>query len=641
MKTFTPPFSAGFHPFSSLFTLFLALACCGWLAPTVWGVSTIQTMRVGLYYGETSLTSANLANETGSGFRLGYYGSGSTFTQLGETNEEAITMVRASNVYRSGSTFTNTGFSNVLGCYHIVHSKGYSYFEDAQAVASTLSSGFVAWINGDFQVRMGHYNNAEAAHSVAGSYTVAGTSGYAINVVKMGTNELLFQFDGGSEKSLGVIPDITGESDPITWFKNIQYRGAFRYQRVDQEELTVVNIVDLESYVKGVVPFEMSPNWPLEALKAQAVSARTYGVRQALLVNHKSENFDLCNSAHCQVYYGCGGPNTNTPSTTSDSAVEETAGMYLWYNSALAGTFYSSSHGGGSEAVENVWLGSDPTIYPYLSGVVDPYEYKTDSINSKSEWTVTYTQKELETMLADKGYGLGTSIHQLEAVYSPTGNVIELIVHWENGRTNTLYPDHMRYTSWLALPSIRFAINDTLPENHINPEDVGGDSSTGDGTDENGDTDTEENEDSENTQGGYRVNETLLIPELDNLYVLTENGLEEITTTPYVITEAGTIAVATPIPDASSLETVEEAVVSASTVQVNTTSVETTSNLENYNLLQGSHFATGETYHFNGSGWGHSIGMSQFGAYAMAKDFGFTYDEILEFYFPGTDVGVA
>lgn len=576
--------------------LFAGLA----LSPSGLAVANYQTMKVGLYYSSSRLTSANLANQNGSGFALGYYESGTTFVKLGETSQTSITMVRSSNVYRSGNDFSTSGTSNLLGCYHLIHSKGYASVQAAQTVASQLGGGFVAWIEGDIQVRLGNYRTSSEASAAAGSYTVGETSSYGINVVTMGTNNLIFQFDGGSTKSLGISPDISGHSDPTTWFKNIVYRGAFRYQRVEKGDITVVNVVNLESYIKGVIPYEMSSSWPVEALKTQAVCARTFGVNQATAVKHKSENFDLCNSACCQVYYGLGGPNTNAPSSVSDQAVTETAGMYLWYNSTLAGTFYSSSHGGASEAVSNVWSSDSQGLYPYLSGVVDPYEHMADSINSRSDWTYTFSKSELTTLFQGKGYGSDTTLSHLVANYSPTGNVMSLVVHWNNGKTNTVSGSTLRGSSWLSLPSIRFAINESLPTNKVYPGDVVPESSG----------------------GGYAVNEDQNLSSLTGAYVLTESGTQSISGSPFVITGTGTVEVLEPSEGSSS---------------GTTTSTPSTS----YNLLQGSRTATGDSFSFNGSGWGHSVGMSQYGAYAMAKSFGFDYQYILEFYFPGTYVAKA
>ncbi len=277
--------------------------------------------------------------------------------------------------------------------------------------------------------------------------------------------------------------------------------------------------------------------------------------------------------------------------------------MYLWYQDSLAGTFYSSSHGGASESVSNVWTSTAQSSYPYLKGVIDPYEQLANGINSRSSWTISFTSQELTSMLQGKGYGVGTSVSALETVYSDTGNVIKLHVHWENGKSNSFGPTEMRYTSWFALPSIHFAINETLPS-----ISTSGSSGSSSGT-------------STTINSQFDINGTNPISSTSQLYVIDGDGnISSIPNSAYVLTGTGNLEV-----------------FSKETSQGTSSGTAGTGSYSS-NLLSGSRKVTGDTYHFNGSGWGHNIGMSQFGAYAMAYYQGFSYQDILEFYFPGTNV---
>ena len=94
-------------------------------------------------------------------------------------------------------------------------------------------------------------------------------------------------------------PGLEEGEETATWFKGYRYYGGFQYRR-SGGDLTVINIVDVEDYVKGVLPYEMNNAWPLEALKAQAVCARTYAA--AISSSHASAGFDVCNNTHCQMY---------------------------------------------------------------------------------------------------------------------------------------------------------------------------------------------------------------------------------------------------------------------------------------------------------------------------------------------------
>ena len=138
---------------------------------------TNDTVKVGLRYGSSVMSSANLENDEGSGYEFGYFEDDRTFVSLGETDETAITMEPAG---RDGIQVTITGTDRVL----------YESRED----------------------------------------------------------------------TLAVMPQ---GRDPVTWFRGNRYRGGFEYT-VSGGGLQVVNVVDLEDYVKGVLPSEMPGNWELE-----------------------------------------------------------------------------------------------------------------------------------------------------------------------------------------------------------------------------------------------------------------------------------------------------------------------------------------------------------------------------------------
>jgi SpoIID/LytB domain protein len=138
------------------------------------------------------------------------------------------------------------------------------------------------------------------------------------------------------------------------------YRGELRVTS-DGKALQVVNVVGLESYLLGVVPGEMPADWPLEALKAQAVAARTYAL--ARLVEDKE--FDLYSDGRSQIYYGTG---SEAPGTTK--AVSETRGRILTFAGKPALTLYFSSSGGRTRSALDAF-GLD---LPYLEAVKDPWD---------------------------------------------------------------------------------------------------------------------------------------------------------------------------------------------------------------------------------------------------------------------------
>lgn len=551
-----------------------------------------EMVRVGLAYGSGALVNANLENNTGygSGYRMGYFDDDLDFVELAWTDEDEtqITMVKTQNTWVNGTSYSNSdNGGDVIGCYHVLVESGYRSYEQAAADAQEYRDGFVAWIDGDYQVRAGSYTSRQEAEDAAQSLggTVAGTSSYAVNVTRTGSAEILFQFDGGDALALGVMPDVTGADAVRTWFKGYRYYGGFRYERIGGGDLTVVNIVDLETYIKGVVPYEMSSSWPLEALKVQAVCARSYAYINIHSGKHTSYHFDVCNTTDCQAYYGAGTNSSSYQATErTDRAVDETAGEYAWYDGQVIEAFYSSSHGGASESVYNVW-GTSLEQYPYLCGVEDPYEADMASKNSYSSWTVSYTSSELAQRLENYGYDASSGIESLTLTYSDLGNVIQVRVNYRDGGSDTIRPSSMR--SVFGISSIRFTVNGQAASSGS-----GTTSSSGGGLTANGST-------SLDSQGTFTV--------ISGSGSLSQAGLDGL----YAISGSGSI---TPAEDAAS---------GGGSGTDTPTGTQVT--------------VSGSSYSFQGSGNGHQLGLSQYGAWAMAER-GFTYDEIIEFYYPGTYV---
>lgn len=214
---------------------------------------------------------------------------------------------------------------------------------------------------------------------------------------------------------------IPGQSKQFDGKTDRLYRGSLEVIPT-QFGLTVVNIVELEQYLQGVVCLEMSPGYPPEALRAQAIAARTYAIKNK--GRNKAQGFDLDDTARCQVY---GGYSSEDP--RSNAAVASTAGMVLTYHDDLIDAVYSSTCGGITESAESAWN----RAVPYLVSVTDISEDTEQSLPSTEEdwaaffksspamccfqpkyakaeafrWVKLITRKELEAGLPDK-YCVGT-----------------------------------------------------------------------------------------------------------------------------------------------------------------------------------------------------------------------------------------
>lgn len=146
-------------------------------------------------------------------------------------------------------------------------------------------------------------------------------------------------------------------------FRGNQYFGNISLRKEKDTELSFINVLDLETYLNGVVPSEMPSSKPgyLEALKAQAICARTYALKK--MVSRKNEPFDLFADVWDQVYRGL-----SAETALASQAVHATAGDVLMFNDSLATVFYHSTCGGLTESVQSVWPGYN---YPYLQSSKD------------------------------------------------------------------------------------------------------------------------------------------------------------------------------------------------------------------------------------------------------------------------------
>src|SRR3982750_468262 len=163
------------------------------------------------------------------------------------------------------------------------------------------------------------------------------------------------------------------------------YRGSMQVDVVSGK-LRAINVVGLEQYLYGVAPSEMPYTWAPEALKAQAVVARSYA-----LATRRSGAFDLYPDTRSQMYLG-----VEHEKASSTAAVDATAGQVVLYQGAVAKTFFFSTSGGRTASAEDVW--GEPV--PYLVSVPDPY----DSISPHHTWgPVAYTGATLAKRLKLKG----------------------------------------------------------------------------------------------------------------------------------------------------------------------------------------------------------------------------------------------
>ncbi|HKZ13065.1 MAG TPA: SpoIID/LytB domain-containing protein [Solirubrobacterales bacterium] len=218
-----------------------------------------------------------------------------------------------------------------------------------------------------------------------------------------------------------------------------RYRGALETVVNESGELNIVNALSIDNYVKGVIPNESPPSWPMAELKAQAVASRSF----ALTAGREGDGFDLYSDTRSQVYKGL-----ESEYTTSNEAEEQTAGQVLMYEGRIAETLFSACSGGKTESIQNVF----GTAIPYLVGVPDPY----DSLCPLHEWTLKMTGPEISEKLSGLLEGRLMKVVITKTGYSP--RIIEAKLYGTGGVT-TVTGEQLEvalggYSTWMTFEKV-------------------------------------------------------------------------------------------------------------------------------------------------------------------------------------------
>lgn len=207
--------------------------------------------------------------------------------------------------------------------------------------------------------------------------------------------------------------ELVPEGEPFA-FDGHHYRGSVRLSAVDGS-VEVVNVISIEDYLRGVVPSEMAASWPMEALKAQAVAARSYTMTSL----DRSARYDLCATEDCQVYRGVEAEHPRT-----DSAIAATAGVVVTYDGRTARTYYHADSGGTVASSSEVW----GTWSPYLLVRQD-----ARSSSPHRSWAVRLDGAALGASLSTAGLAVGEVVSLRVVGLSESGRVDELEVVGSTG----------------------------------------------------------------------------------------------------------------------------------------------------------------------------------------------------------------
>ncbi len=421
-----------------------------------------ETVRIGLYFGSSG--ASNVAFSANKGVEIGCYQNGQ-FVPIEATagteqlivRKDAYFIKSAEGVLSEYDPAEGIPFlGETLGPYHIQIGDMVTDYASAKGLSNTLrKSGILAYpaYEDGWFVWTGFYSDSiKAADDLISlkakldreDLTLINPSDIRF-IVYNSNFEPRFVF-GSTNLKLTVRSNQS--NDPkILSVNGKKYRGEIELRRFADSDMTVINILNIEEYLYGVVPKEIGPTSPMEALKAQAVAARTYSYMS--MGSYKKWDFDMVNTVSSQVYggYEAEHPNTNR-------AIDETRGKKVLYNGKLASMHYFSSSGGITEDAKNVW-GND---VPYLKSVPDPYE----SGNSYNyNWTVKLTAEDIKLKLFVSGVEIGDIISMVAEEYTPAGRVYKLKITGTKGSV-TYYREDIRKIlgeNGQYLPSRMFTIS--------------------------------------------------------------------------------------------------------------------------------------------------------------------------------------
>lgn len=251
----------------------------------------------------------------------------------------------------------------------------------------------------------------------------------------------------GSEDEFPYFISLENDDECLMKINGKLYRGNVEIRRFSDSDMTVINHLSMQEYLYGVVPREIGGNSAIEAVKAQAIVARTYATKN--YGRRDAWGFDLYPTVDDQAYGGYTWENPN-----SNKAVDETNGQVIVYDGELIGGYYFSTSGGYTEDSENVWVSK----LDYLRAVPDYYE---PEVEGNTTWEVEYTASEIKSKLANYGIDVGDIIDLVPVEYTDAGRVLSLKVVGTEGE-EVLTKSNTR--TYLGLKSQWYSINDEAPE---------------------------------------------------------------------------------------------------------------------------------------------------------------------------------
>lgn len=232
------------------------------------------------------------------------------------------------------------------------------------------------------------------------------------------------------------------------------YKNGLEVKKRETGELLIINHIDLEHYLKGVIPFEANPNWPESTLEASAIVSRTFALFK--MIEKRNQDFDVGSGVLSQVYAG-----ENVRHDRTDQIVDRTRGVVLLYRGEIFPAYFHSASGGATTGASVVW----PVKYhPALEGVVCEFCHSS----KYDTWSVFISYADIEKVVREQGgFGVrGISTIKLMS-YDKSGRPREMEVAGRNGRFK---PNFNEFRIWIGAQKLK----STLITRYLNQPEKGG-----------------------------------------------------------------------------------------------------------------------------------------------------------------------
>lgn len=345
-----------------------------------------RPVRVGLFYATSTRDSRvfSAANKSATGFEIGI-SSGTGFSKLFELNVGEFVIAPSGTLHiknSGGLLHAGAGGVHTFGGYHVQLDGSYASYHAASEAAFAVGGAFVAYTGSAFVVRVGSFLSLADAQNACAQYpgsAAVSPSPTGLTLCDTAGHKILFEFEGArfAVRARG------GGTVTITSSNSYPYYGFFEYS-VEGKRLSLVNVVDLEQYVKGVLPNEVGFRASDEVTKAFSILIRTFACGR----KHGGVGIDVCNTSCCQVYRGAYLENERM-----SKIVDSTKGQIITYQGELIRCFYNVSNGGASCSSAAAW-GSTPI--PYLNSV------QLDEGEATVVWSHSFTKNELFAYLKER-----------------------------------------------------------------------------------------------------------------------------------------------------------------------------------------------------------------------------------------------